>query len=240
MDDFLIPSMIEQGIDKDQIFVWDDTEHLGNLESFMQCMKWVGETQCFLDGIWHLQDDVVISSDFAKVTKEHDTGIVNGFCNEKFDGGNVNLLGRVPVAFGWFSFQCLRIPNYLANECADWYYNECIPQNLLEDLRKDGKNDDSVWKHFITTKHPEESCHNLIVNIVDHVDYLIGGSIVNKQRGEQRRGYRFEDGKVVEQLEEKLKRIRTMVSPSDFDSDNTGSIPVSAVKHKEKRGRTKK
>lgn len=206
VDDLLIPSMTAQGIAKDSILVWDDTKRLGNLESFVKCMKWVAKHQNPSDGIWHLQDDIVISSDFGEVTKKNDEGIVNGFCNEHFDGGNVNYIGEVPVRFTWRSFPCIRIPNSLAKEFADWYDTKIVPNNLLSDLRKDGKNDDSIWIAFITTEHPEMNCVNLLVNIVDHVDYLIGGSVVNKQRGEKRRGYRFEDTAVVAELEEKLRR----------------------------------
>lgn len=202
VEEFLIPSMLSQGIDINDITVWNDKYRDGNLESCMKAFASLDEK----GGTWHLQDDVVISRDFKKVTEANDKGIVCGFCNEHFDQENVNLVGVIPINSAWFSFPCIRIPNKYAKECADWYYKEVLPQNLCEDLRENGRNDDAMWRRFINDRHPKESCYNLIFNIVDHIDYLIGGSSVNPQREGIKRGYRFADKDVVEDLERKLSR----------------------------------
>lgn len=64
VSDYLIPSMLAQGIDKGNIIVWNDIDGVGNLASclasFASCQE-EGET-------WHLQDDVVICHDFAERT----------------------------------------------------------------------------------------------------------------------------------------------------------------------------
>ena len=88
----------------------------------------------------------------------------------------------------------------------NWYNNEVVPENLYEDLRAEGKNDDALFKRFILDKYPSVHCLNFIPNIVDHVDYLLGGSVINKQREGTRRAYWFEEPKVVKDLEESLNK----------------------------------
>lgn len=205
VDRYLIPSMHEQGINDADIFIWEDKKGNGCLASFMESMKWVGDTQCFLNGIWHLQDDIVLAKDFAEKTRQNDHGIVCGFCNEKFDGGNVNLIGIVPVSYTWFSFPCIRIPNTYARECAEWFYEDVVPNNRHGEFTAEGKHDDALFRLFLVERHPNEVTNNLLINIVDHVDYLIGGSLVNKQRDGIRRAYRFEDKEVVDHLKERLE-----------------------------------
>lgn len=205
VDDYLITSMMEQGIDRKDIILWQDKESKGNLESFMQSMKWIGEHENYLGGIWHLQDDVVISKDFKRITDKNNYGIVCGFCNDKFDGGSVNIIGLTTHQTSWFSFQCIRIPNIFAYECAKWYYETVIPQDLYPEWRKEGKNDDKMWKLFLQDNHPNVMSNNLYGNLVDHIDFLLGGSLINLHRKhEQRRAYMFDDKDAVENLKRKL------------------------------------
>lgn len=203
--EYLIPSMMEQGIESDQIIPWVDDLHQGNLESFMQSLKWLGENKCFLNGTWHLQDDVVISKNFHEITEKETKGIVCGFCNEVHDGGNVNLIGIVPSFFIWLSMPCIRIPNLYAKQCADWFYGDVLPNGKYAEFVSEGKHDDVLWRKFLEEKYPNEFVYNYIPNLVDHVDYLIGGSTVNKQRDDIRKAYRWEEPEIVEALKEKLK-----------------------------------
>lgn len=203
--EYLIPSMMEQGIKSDQIIPWVDDLHQGNLESFMQSLKWIGENECYLDGTWHLQDDIVISKHFHEITEKETKGIVCGFCNEVHDGGNVNLIGIVPSYFIWLSMPCIRIPNLYAKQCADWFYGDVLPNGKYSEFVSEGKHDDVLWRKFLEEKYPNEFVYNYIPNLVDHVDYLIGGSTVNKQRDDFRKAYRWEEPEIVEALKEKLK-----------------------------------
>ena len=130
--EFLIPSMIEQGINEDDIVIWN-SDGRNNIDSFMECAKYVGESFSYIGGIWHMQDDVVISKTFRERTEKFNNGIVCGFCAAEFEGGNVNLIGVQPVAFMWFSFQCIRIPNIYMKQCADWFYNVAKPQKIFRD-----------------------------------------------------------------------------------------------------------
>ena len=206
VNEYLVPSMIDQGILKDNIIIWQDKENVGNLDSFVKSMKWIAENQNYLGGIWHLQDDVVISSRFKELTEKHNNGFAAGFSNQVNDGGNVNMIGEVQFNWSWFSFPCLRIPNRYASAFVKWYYNDVIANNIYEDLRKDGKNDDALFKRFMISKYPNAHCLNFIPNIVDHVDYLLGGSVINKQREGTRRAYWFEEPRIVENLEIALNK----------------------------------
>lgn len=206
VDEYLKPSMWAQGIPKESIMVWNDDCKMGNLKSFVESMRYVADNFSFLEGVWHLQDDVVLSKHFSEYTEGCDNRIICGFSNEKWDGGNVNLIGVVPAHFAWLSFQCIRIPNYYAREFIDWFEDYIVKKGESKELVASGKNDDSVWKLFITKNHPSDDAQNLIPNIVDHIDYLIGGSIINKEREGIRKGYRFEEPEVVEELKERLKR----------------------------------
>ena len=71
--DYLIPDMIGQGIPEENIEVWLDSERRGNLTSCLESFEAAGRRG---SGRWHLQDDVLISKDFAEKTAEFDDGIV--------------------------------------------------------------------------------------------------------------------------------------------------------------------
>ena len=201
----LVPSMKVQGIAEDEIVVWNDIEGKGNLfscmESFESCGWQEGST-------WHLQDDVIISRDFAEKTREHDDGIVCGFACQNF-GPSMQEKGTVPAVFMWYSFQCIRIPNKLAGECADWFYDDAMKRPQNGGRIVDRKHDDWFWREFILERHKDLFVHNLTPNIVDHVDQLIGGTLINKQRHLQNnRAAFFQDKDLVDELMKQLKQNR--------------------------------
>ena len=201
VDEFLIPSMKAQGIQDNEITVWNDTEGKGNLFSCMESFRTCGER----DGsTWHIQDDVIISRDFAKKTRQYDEGIVCGFGCQNF-GPYMQNTGIVPAAFMWYSFQCIRIPNELAGECAEWF-NENIANSTQHVIKvAEKKHDDWFFRMFIMERHPKEHVINLKPNLVDHIDYLIGGTLINKQRNIAiNRAKYFPDPDLVEDREKKL------------------------------------
>lgn len=199
--EYLIPSMQSQGISN--IEIWNDIERKGNLQSFVESMKECGKRA---GATWHLQDDVVISSDFAQKTKMHNNGIVCGFCNEKF-GPNISLHGSVPEQFMWNSFQCIRIPNETAKAFYEWFTAYAVNEKRFRGWILQRKFDDSFFQNFVL-EHYEGVVTNLKPNIVDHVDFLIGGSVINKARNHQSRAAYF-DGPEVEQLENELAKRRS-------------------------------
>ena len=98
VNDYLIPSMVEQGISADNITVWNDSDGRGNLWS---CLDSFQSLQDEPGGVWHLQDDVIISRQFAQLTREHDDGIVCGFFCRNFD--LFSKPGIVPAHEQWYS-----------------------------------------------------------------------------------------------------------------------------------------
>lgn len=201
VNDFLIPSMRAQGVSEDEIIVWNDTEGRGNLFSCMESFKACGNED---GGTWHIQDDVIISRDFAKRTEELDDGIVCGFCCQNF-GPSLQQQGIVPACFMWYSFQCIRIPNDMAAEFVDWFCGDAQYRPIYQDHVVDKKHDDWFFREFILEKHRDKYVNNLVPCLVDHIDYLIGGTLVNKQRHIQvNRAKWFPDQDLVEELEQKM------------------------------------
>lgn len=202
--DFLIPSMTKQGISEDDIDVWTDWDHKGNLFS---CMDSFGECGKRNASTWHLQDDVIISKDFYKRTKStNPKHIVCGFCGKAF-GPDPFKYGKVPNYEMWFSFPCIHIPDKFAGEFSKWFYEDCINRDRhgIQDRILDGKSDDWFWRRFIRECHPYTDIYNLKPNLVDHIDHFLGGSIINPKREKDTRAAWFEDLDLVEELGAKLK-----------------------------------
>lgn len=209
VDDYLVPSMVEQGISRKDITVWRDKNSEGNLASFVNSCKWIAENKPRDGAIWHLQDDVVISERFFPETQKEYPGLACGFCNETFDAERTNYFGTELIpAMMWFSFQCVRIPNMMAAGFVDWLENNCIPNHLYDEYVESGKCDDSLFRFYVTENYPDHPAYNIFPNIVDHIDYLVGGTTINHQRiGEKRvaiwRDHYLDDAVVA--LEQKLK-----------------------------------
>lgn len=201
IDEYLIPSMLEQGIPLDDITIYEDTEHRGCLDSCMHIFSQMTEE----GGAWHLQDDVAISKMFKSMTERYDSGLVCGIAT-KYD--NAETTGFTSPIDMWYSFPCIRIPNSIARECAEWYYKS---GKYLAELRlwvSKNKYDDSVFRYFLESKYPDATVINLYPNIVQHVDYLIGGSTINHQRREIVKALHWIEPEIEEELEAKLKNSK--------------------------------
>lgn len=206
VEEFLIPSMKAQGIDGNDILVMLDDGTYGCLDSFFTSLR---EPQGDLDdGTWHLQDDVIICRDFKirTVDTDYDSGIVNGFCWTK-DFQRYSI-GRVPPFQMWYSFPCIRILNKIGMEAADWFYSKAINDPKYSKIIESRKQDDYLFREFIIEKN--YAGINLSPNLVDHIDYLIGGSIVNRERadkeGVQSMALYFEDKDLIDDLEKRLNK----------------------------------
>ena len=199
--EYLIPSMIEQGIDKENIAVYNDKDYEGNLRA---CMKAFASVDDDDKGTWHLQDDVIISSKFKQLTEQYDDGIVCGF-KSIYDGDITP--GFVPIKYMWFSFPCIRIPNHIARECSEWTFTYMIGNLVYEDFWKGGVNDDWMFRRYIESYYKDMKALNLAPNIVDHIDYLIGGTVNSNNRTlTQIRSQIWKDEALVDALAEKLKQ----------------------------------
>lgn len=205
VNDFLIPSMLKRGIQKNDITVYVDTEHLGNLKAFIQSCKQYIDPE--IDGCWHLQDDIIISDDFKDVTETNDSGIVCGFFS--FYDKNTPS-GIVSVKNMWYSFPCIRIPNKIALDAVNWIENELIGNAVYKDFWKNGVNDDWCFRQYVFTFYPRLTALNLNPNIVNHVDYLIGGPATEGKelRKENCVSRLWKDDSLIEELKCTLQAIK--------------------------------
>ena len=197
VEQYLVPSMKDQGMTG--IIVKCDNNHVGCLESCMQIfMTTYGD-----GGSWHLQDDVIIGMDFKEQTEKYVSGIVCGYCWNKDD--NLAKTGNVTPHDMWWSFPCIYIQNNLVRECAKWFYTDARYQFKYQDWVKANKFDDAFFKEFMELYYPDYNVINLKPNLVDHIDYLIGGSSVNGIRlDKQTRAQYFKDLDLVDELAKKL------------------------------------
>ena len=201
VNEYLIPSMIKQGINKADIDIYLDENEEGCLFS---CMKAFYQVPNNDEGIWHLQDDIVIASNFKEKTEKYSQDyIVCGYCYS-LDGGK-DFVGEVKPKNMWYSFPCIYIPNKVAKRCASWFFNKAMYDNGYGVLIRTNKHDDTLFHVFVEDYYSEMKVLNLVPNIVDHVDYLIGGSIINRIRPEKEtHAAYFEEEILVKNLEKLL------------------------------------
>lgn len=194
VNEYMIPSLRAQGIE--HIEVWLDSDGRGCLESFAASCEMLGKRA---GGTWHLQDDVIISHDFAEQVEKYDRGMVCGFCCQSFSQ-NTDMDGEVLMVHHWYSFQCIRIPNDYAKEFAEWFSKEARRKRKYDSYFYYKNGDDTLFRDWVTEHKPQDTAFNLKPNIVDHVDFLIGGSVVNKHRAVPSRAAFFDDQNLVDEL----------------------------------------
>lgn len=205
VQNYLIPSMLNQGIKDEDVTLFIDKEKRGCLETAMRAFAQASNDD---GGIWYMQDDVIICHDFKERTEQHDDGIVCGYCYELDD--KKRYIGKVKPKEYWYSFPCIRIPNKIARKCANWFYNYVLYNNQYGVWIRSKKYDDTMFDLFMQDYYPLYEGLNLKPNLVDHIDYLIGGSVVNKIRPEKEtHAAYFEDLYLVRELEAIMKKNET-------------------------------
>lgn len=198
---YLIPSMLNQGIRQEDITVYNDVNGDGNL---LACMKAFSSVVEDGNGTWHLQDDVLICEDFKERTEYYDHGLVCGFSSLKYDGDIEEKKGAVHRKDMWFSFPCIRIPNKWAIECSEWVQKYIIGNPVYIDYWKNGVNDDWAFRQYLKEFHKDCVALNIMPCLVDHIDYLIGGGSGKNKREHPVRAQYWEDDYLVEELKDAL------------------------------------
>ena len=208
--EYLVPAILQQGLPHDNIIVWHDYKRIGNLHSFIQSLKWLQENMGDRDSVWHIQDDVIISRDFVQRIRQEQEGIMCGFCCKDFNPQDYECIGQVPALHMWNSFQCIKIPIELGGRFVDWVLSkECLMNQLYFRYYKTGKMDDTLFRQFVIKKGGVR-IYNMTPNIVDHVDFLIGGSIINGGRKLlEERSFYWGDQSLVDELRQKILNRNT-------------------------------
>lgn len=179
VDGYLVPSLKAQGLTDADIIIWNDTEGHGNLRSCVESFASVnGEGD---EGTWHIQDDVLVCHDFVTRCRKLDHGVVYGFCNERFTD-DPRQTGRVHVPDAWHSFQCVRIPDEYARAMAHWFDADARLRIEHRWMVAENKYDDTFFRMWLLEVRPWELVYNAAPNLVDHVDWIIGGSALNEWR----------------------------------------------------------
>ena len=206
VEEYLVPDLISQGADPGEIEIWNDSEGRGNLYACMECFQSLKGD----GGTWHIQDDVLPCRDFVERCRQLDEGMVYGFCSPHFRD-DPDQAGRAYMPDAWHSFQCVRIPDSYARECAEWFFSgawRSSPSDELPILKATNAGDDTFFREFLQDRHGTETVYNARPCLVEHVDFLVGGSAVNKWRGFWVRAHFWEDEELVTEFRAKMKARR--------------------------------
>lgn len=192
---YLIPSL--EAKDYSNVTVWCDWEHKGNLEACLESFLSVGDKH---GGTWHLQDDVVIGE--HSVFDEHYT-VTCGF-GSQYDIQKIDIVSTKDM---WLSFPCIWIPNDIAKLFVGWVKHLAINDPRYSMKIHENRYDDYLFKEYMKDIHKNTFVINMTPNLVDHVDWLIGGSVCNEKREDKiiRSMYWPEDDNSVEELAKKLE-----------------------------------
>ena len=196
--DFLLPSLKAQGAEA--VTVWNDTAGRGNLASCLESFAGLSGD----GGTWHLQDDVLICRDFVRRCLDLN-GLVYGFCSRQ-NGDDEYQTGEVYMPDAWHGFPCVRIPNAWAREFAEWFDDAKDRPDMVGFFRLN-KGDDWFFTQFLDERHGMDIAYNAKPCLVEHVDFLLGGSILNEWRGYWLRAEWFEDGDLVDELAKRVKEM---------------------------------
>lgn len=201
VQEYLVPSLLAQGIPQEDISIYNDEKGEGNLRA---CMNAFGSVSNDAGGTWHLQDDIIISRDFAERTKAYDYGLVCGFSSLLYDGDIDEKKGAVKRENMWFSFPCIRIPNQWARECSEWVTSYIIGNPVYKRFWENGVNDDWAFRTYLQEFHKDCVALNIMPCLVDHIDYLLGGGSGKKKREKPCRAQYWKDADLVKELEDAL------------------------------------
>ena len=193
---YLKPSLINQGIKEKDIIIWLDKCNLGNLKSFLNSLLILPDE----DYIWHLQDDIIICSNFKEQSEKYNNEIICGYCCS-YDN---DICGEVEPKDAWYSFQCIKIPTQIQKDFLKWYQETGSIEH--QDWVAANKFDDSFFHEYLK-EYYNGKILNLNPNLVDNIDYLLGGSIINNRKEIIKSKY-FNEPELIENLKSQLFRSR--------------------------------
>ena len=200
--DYIVKDMIKQGIKREDIIIVNDTKGLGNLWAFVNSLELVTEDT------WHLQDDILISSKFKIKTEVlgRMSIIVSGFNYYDFNTGCTLCKGITKPIFMYMTFPCIFIPKRYTDEFKRWITLDSTYANKRnKEMIDSGKCDDQLFYQYMLDNHKHDEIYNCYECLVDHVDYLLGGSSIN-ERTEIVRASDWNENELNIKLEEELRK----------------------------------
>lgn len=193
VDGYIIPELKKHN---QKYIIYEDTKGDGNLKSFTKSLDKVKNIP---NGCWHIQDDIYFSSDFFERIKTLPKDmLIAGFTSADW------CHGREGIQFiqgGWLSFQCVYIPTKYVSGFRQFlkdYYED------YKQMIDSGCCDDTLFQKYIKKKFPEDWCLNVKPNLVNHIDYLIGGTTIHKNFKPHLALYWDED---IKEMEREVKKI---------------------------------
>ena len=202
VENYLVPSLIEQGIKEENIYIFNDSNGRGNLQAYLDSLDYIINNLSDEEGLWHLQDDVIICRNFKEKTENQPKDkVVNGFVNKLYE--HKELSGEVNVKNYWYSFPCVYIPNKYLKEFMGWV--DIVKDKVIYSKRYyENRYDDYFFYKYLIKIHERDTMINLKPNLVDHIDYLLGGTTGTRRNIPVRALY-FEDLDLVKKLERRVK-----------------------------------
>jgi hypothetical protein len=145
---------------------------------------------------WHFEDDVLPDRRIYEWMEdlEDKEGIICGF-------GTTEKFGEVKPEDMWYSFPCIRIPNYYLYGFVWWVLHSGGDEDVVNRLKL-GKGIDFLFRKYVIQNPIPIYHHNPCM--VEHIDDLIGGSLINT-RDKPIKAIRFEDKEALEELKRWLE-----------------------------------
>ena len=120
-----------------------------------------------------------------------------------YDGDIEEKKGAVNRLNMGFSFPCIRIPNEWARGCSKWVLESVVGNPVYERYWKKGVNDDWAFRTYLKEFHKDCVALNIMPNLVDHVDYLLGGGSGGMRTKPVRAQY-WDCPKIIKELEDAI------------------------------------
>lgn len=209
VENFLLPSMYNQGIKPEDIEVFEDDGTLGNLMGFVYVMDYIAKNHDPNEGLWHIQDDIVICKNFAEINQNANPKFLTcGFASSLGDGyEKVKKTGWQTMNNSWMSFQAVLIPNKYCAHFVKWFNDRVVKGGLFRKRYALNKPDDFFFHWFITHEYPDDLAYNMCPNIVNHVDNIVGAYCNPQNTGKNISYYWLEDD-LISQLRKDVNEFR--------------------------------
>lgn len=195
VDGYIIPELKKHN---QEYIVYEDTKGDGNLKSFTKSLDKVKNIP---KGCWHIQDDIYFASDFfERIDNFPRDMLILGFTTADWCRGR---FGTQSIRTAWLSFQCLYIPTKYVRGFKDYLKEDYNSNKSLIDA---GCYDDTLFHKYLMKHFKDDWCWNEKPNLVNHIDYLIGGTTLDKEFKPHTALYWDDD---IETME---KRVREVLS----------------------------